>query len=243
MNEVNVDFVDITKKIYSLHPIQKAVSVEGAHKKIQLEKHGRETFVDCPGIFDYKSQGWIMTAWDEFTVYASEGATMAYAGSDGRPTDFPTPKPIHKTNPNPMSADITDGIPNDATECPVKRLQPLHFCSPWRVQPQNDISLLLMPPFYHSQYIMENFMIYPGIVDYTQKFHTINVIMSPKKEGTFVIKAGTPLLHMIPIQKGTYNLKYGPQTKEDIGVVASAKQFYRRYIMKRSKYTLEKFDD
>lgn len=244
MSEVNINFYDKSKMVYQVHPIERAVSVDGAHKQVQLEKHGRETFVDCPGIYDYKSQGWIMTAWDEFKIYCSNNATMAYASSDGSPRKSPCslPTPVHKTNPSAMSTAITDGIPN-TNECPVRQLQPLHFTSPWVVEPEDDtVSLMLMPPFYHSN-IVEDFIIYPGIVDYTKKFQTINVIMSPRKEGVYTIKAGTPLLHIIPITKGKYNLKYGPAKKPDVGVIASAKQFYRKYVMKRSKYTVEEFHE
>ena len=247
MDNVNLRFVDHSKSLYRVHPIQRAASVESAHKDFQVKQHGRETFVDCPGMFDYKNTGWILTAWDEFTVYASEHATMAYAGGDKRqPVDLPTPIKTecpHMTNPNNMSADISDGIPL-GTDKGVKRLQPLHFTSPWRVEPEDkdtSVSLLLMPPFYHSN-IVDNFLIYPGIVDYTAKFNTINVIMSPRKEGTFVIKAGTPLLHIIPMAKANYNLKYGPQKREDVGTIATVKQFYRKYVMKRSKYMVEQYD-
>ena len=248
MENINLRFVDSTKSFYRIHPIQRAASVDPAHKDFQVKQHGRETFVDCPGMFDYKNTGWILTAWDEFTVYASKNATMAYAGNDNKRPGGSLPTPIkdgcpHMTAPNLMSADITDGIPNGADNS-VNRLQPLHFTSPWAVEPENKdttLSLLLMPPIYHSN-IVDNFLIFPGIVDYTQKFGTINVIMSPRKEGTFVIKAGTPLLHIIPMKKANYNLKYGPQKRESLGALATAKQFYRKYVMKRSKYTVEQYD-
>jgi len=226
----DVKFSDMTGRVYNIHPIQRAASLDGAHKKEQLQKHGKETFVDCPGIFDYKNTGWIMPAWDEFKIYASENATMAYAGCEQRSSQLPMP--------SAMSSDITDGIPKSHSGCPVKRLQPLHFTSPWRIDTEKDISLLLLPPAYHSD-IVNEILIYPGVVDYNSKFGTINVILSPKREGTFVIKAGTPLLHIIPITKREYNATYGKtKNKEHLGVVANAKQFYRRYIMKRSKYNL-----
>lgn len=242
MNEVNVKFVDITKKVYRTHPILRAAAVEGAHKKTQIEKHGKETFVDCPGIFDYKNLGWILPAWDEFKVYCSDNATMAYAGSEKRPTATDIPCPVHQTSPSQMSAAITDGIPKGDVNA-VKRLQPLHFNSPWTVIPEDDnISFLLMPPAYHSN-MVDDFIVYPGVVDYTKKFGAINVIMSPRRTGTFTIKAGEPLLHIIPIQKGNYKATIAPQNFERQGVMASAKQFYRKYVMKRSKYTVEIKDD
>ena len=119
MENINLRFVDSTKSFYRIHPIQRAASVDPAHKDFQVKQHGRETFVDCPGMFDYKNTGWILTAWDEFTVYASKNATMAYAGNDNKRPGGSLPTPIkdgcpHMTAPNLMSADITDGIPNAA---------------------------------------------------------------------------------------------------------------------------------
>lgn len=196
----DVKFSDMTGSVYNIHPIQRAAFLDGAHKKEQLERHGKETFVDCPGMFDYKNTGWILPAWDEFKIYSSEHATMAYTGNESRKSNL--------TMPSAMSKDITDGIPKSHSGCPVKRLQPLHFSSPWRIDTEKEISLLLLPPVYHSD-IVNEMLIYPGIVDFNSRFGTINVIMSPKREGTFVIKAGTPLLHIIPIEKREYNAAYG----------------------------------
>ena len=235
---IDVKFADTTNRAYKFHPIQKAVNVEGSYKQKQIEKHGRETFVDCPGIFDYKSQGWIMTMWDEFKIYASDNATMAYAGSQSRPADTPLPTNGKRTgDPTSMSADITDGIPIE-TECPVKRLQPLHFQSPWKIETDKDISLLLLPPIYHSN-IVDDILIYPGVVDYSPTFGTINLICSPRRKGVFTIKAGTPILHIIPMVKREYNAVCGPTNSGLYGAIASAKNFYRKYVMKRSKYNLE----
>ena len=39
--------------------------------------------------------------------------------------------------------------------------------------------------------------------------------------------------------KKTYTASCGPKKTNDLGVVASAKQFYRKYVMKRGRYNLE----
>ena len=57
------------------------------------------------------------------------------------------------------------------------------------------------------------------------------------------IKAGTPLLHIIPMVKKNYRAEYGPAKGGELGVVASAKQFYRKYVMKRAKYQLDINDE
>lgn len=238
---MDIEFRDWTQEIYNVHPIRKASSVDGAHKQIQKEIHGREKFNDCPGILDYKNQGYIMTAWDDFKVYCSDNATMAYIGGDpGRPAKTGCPMP-YKDTAGPMNADITDGIPGHE----VKRLQPLHFDSPWTVKADN-ISLLILPPVYHSN-IVDDFIVYPGVVDYSYKFNTLNFIMSPRRTGTFIIKAGTPIAHIIPLQKQTIDAVYGPtNVNMSSGAqklrqgYATCKQYYRKYCMSKSKYNLQK---
>jgi len=126
---IDVKFLDTSNGMYRIHPVQRAAAVEAAHKKKQIDKHGKETFVDCPGIFDYKNTGWIIPAWDEFKIYCSDKATMAYAGGSSkmREANGNIPCPVHHdSNPNGMSPDITDGIPPGDKNA-VARLQPLHL--------------------------------------------------------------------------------------------------------------------
>jgi len=237
-------FADMSRTLYDLHPIQKASRVDGVHKKHQIKKYGKETFADCPGILDYKNTGWILPAWDEIKVYCSDNATMAYQGGDSKSrqaiwnaTNKVENFEIRKECGN-MVPSISDGVP-PGTQCPVKQLQPLHVLTPWRVETSEDVSLLLLPPMYHSE-IVNDFLIFPGIVDYTNRFDTLNLIMSPRRTGTYTIKAGTPLLHIIPIVKDNYNATYGPAKKNIMkGIIASCGHFYRKYVMKRSKYNLE----
>ena len=244
---MTIRFSDMSRRVYQVNPVIRANKFEAAHKKTQIEKYGRETFVECPGIFDYKNTGWLIPAWDEFKVYSSENATMAYAGSKKRPAEWKFPYPIDGYPPDDvkkhiamMDPAITDGIP---TQCPysdsVSSLKALHFGCPWSIDTDEEVSFLLMPPFYHSN-IVDDFNIFPGIVDYNSSFSTINFIAAPRRIGTFTIKAGTPLLHVIPIEKKKYVAQYGPSKKSVMmGLKASASQFYRKYVMKRSRYDLE----
>ena len=244
-------FSDQSRCAYDVNPIVRANRCETPHKKKQVEKYGQETFVDCPGIFDYKNTGWIMTAWDEFRIYASDKSVMAYAGCEKRDANWQLPKPVSGYPPitgepvlkGVMSQKITDGIPvGTNTGCPVKSLSAIHFGSPWAVETDEEISLLLLPPMYHSD-IVNDFMIFPGIVDYSADFSTINFIAAPRRAGTYTIKAGTPLLHMIPIEKKHYKAEFGPMIAPKIkSMKATARQFYRRYLQKRHKYDLEFVD-
>ena len=48
-------------------------------------------------------------------------------------------------------------------------------------------------------------------------------------------------MQLIPIHKSVYNTTYGPARKfgKMTEVVASCKNFYRKYVMRKSKYNLE----
>ena len=244
---MGIRFSDVSGATYTVNPIVPARSVEPIYKSKQVEKYGSDLFAGCPGIFDYKNVGWIMPAWDDIRVYSSDNATMAYAGSQKRPPQWKIPQKVDNYKPTfnagPMDKRMVDGVPA-GNACPVKSLQPLHFSSPWVCEMFGDeyCSLLLMPPFYHSD-IVDKVQVFPGIVDYTKVFDTMSIVLAPRTTGTFTIKAGTPLVHIIPLEKKTYKATYGPAKMNRMkGFKASCEQFYRKYIMKRSRFEV-KLDD
>lgn len=239
MKDNEIIFNDITRSIYTLHPIKPARSVDFVGKSLQLNSYGRETFIDCPGMFDYRNTGWIVPAWDEITIYSSENNSMLYYGShqgDSSKQRGPCPY-IAAGN---MDKKIAHGY--EGRESP---LQPLHITSPWSVQSKN-VSLLVLPPVYHSN-ITQFITVFPGIVDYTSKFTTLNCIFAPHQYGTFTIKAGTPLLHLIPFVKSDYDASYRPITEFELdrsrSFFSRTKQFYRKHCMKRSKYSIKMMEN
>jgi len=235
MIENNVEFYDMDGTYYKLHPIQKARTFNACpHKAVQKEKFGKEKFNDCPGIVDYKNLGWILTAWDEIQVFNDGPNTMAYVMSRDK-SGNESHKPLGNQVCGPMSEEIATGIPDQ--NCAAN---PLHLTTPWMVKAKN-ISLLIMPPHYHSN-IVEKLYIYPGVVDYSERFTTLNIIFKPKEKGSFTIKAGEPLVHIIPFKKETYNGFYGPMVEKREARsrgFASVAQWYRKYCMRKSNYTLE----
>lgn len=243
---VDIIFHDWTRSIYNVHPIQKASTTVPAYREKQIEKYGTEKFAQCPGILDYKNQGWIMTAWDEFKIYSSEAGTMAYIGEvSAKRCPVGKVKPLYKQTVGCMDQSLTDGV----ADREVSKFQPLHFDTPWLAKAK-DLSLLVLPPVYHSD-ITNDFMVYPGIVDFSDKFNTLNIIMAPKKEGTFIIKPGTPIAHLIPINKRNYEAEYGPIDSEisqpNSNMLrqgyATCKQFYRKYCMKKTRFSLKKIGE
>jgi hypothetical protein len=101
-----------------------------------------------------------------------------------------------------------------------------------------------MPAFFHSTFL-DDLYVYPGVVDYN-KFTTLNFICSPKHECEVQIKAGDPILHVIPfITNKDIVASYGPASKEQKDYPKTIKwfhelNFYRKYYMIRKKYKIIK---
>ena len=228
-----IKFRDDTRLTYTIHPIQRAAELPLNCKKAQEQNSRTEKFQQCPGMIEYKNMGYIVPAWDDIYIKASSNGIISLLGSMSKKR-----KSMFK-QPSKMSPEMVKGIFK-----PLDNVieQPLHFGAPWSIHVTDPkICALLLPPFYHATWIDDLYM-YPGIVNYG-KFTTINFICAAKREGEFLIKAGEPLIHVIPTVKSTEVLaEYGPSSNTELdksnSIFSSVNQFYRKYISKPSKYKL-----
>jgi hypothetical protein len=236
-NDVDFTFAEICEgAVYPHYPPILAKDLKPL-KKFQEEKYQEYKFPGCPGMHDYSRMGYILPAWTNFHIKANKAGTVGFVGSDpGDRSKRSTPaKP-----PQPMAKEITDGLYEikDGVKHEI-----LNFPGAWKIfGRRKDVSLLLMPAFYHSTFL-DDLYVYPGVVDYNG-FSTINFICSPKRACTVEIKAGDPVLHLIPI----LNTKdivadYGnaTQLENDYGKLLKwyhEKNFYRKFYMIRKKYKL-----
>lgn len=234
-HEHDIEFVDYTRHAYVYHPIEMAKNVPSHFAQHQIEKYGSLKFVHCPGMTDYKNYGYIITAWDDIHIMANKSGSISHVGS----TSSMRPSPFFQ--PKPMSTDVGDGIfKPDGVPYEV-----IHIGSPWKIMVNNkDVSVFAMPAFFHSNFL-DDLYVYPGIVDYGN-FCDINFIFSPKRECNITIKAGTPLLHVIPFNPQQINAGYGPPTQFQVdkseSYISTAKQFYRKLVQHNKPTTLESLD-
>lgn len=223
--------VDWTNVNYNVHPILPAKNVEYVGKKMQ--ENNEEKLGVCPGMIDFKNYGWILPAWDEIKIHVSKNAVMTYYNDGDIQNKQQRGCPWKAAGK--MSSDIPAGFEGSDI-----KYRPQHVTSPWNFV--GDISLMALPPVYHSD-ITQYLTIFPGIVDYSENFGQINFIFHPKEEGIFTIKAGTPLLHLVPILKEDYvcNVTGGNQREKDrrAGMFARCSQFYRKYVMKKSSFKVQ----
>jgi len=229
-----IEFVDSSKLVFSSLPISLAKDIDvNCRKKIE-ESGGKFTFPICPGMFDYSKLGYIMPAWTDIHFKANKAGVVAFSGGGKKKTNFIQPV---RMNPELVTGlfDLQDGIP----------LSPYNLGSPWKIfSYDKDISALLLPAWYHSSVeFLENFYVYPGIVDYST-FNVCNVILAPRRKMEYTIKSGEPLLHIIPIYNKNISCGYGPPTIEQESLinydpVFHRNQYYRKNHSRKKTFNLE----
>lgn len=229
-----LEFVDSSRLVFASLPIQLAKDVPVNSKKMHDESGEKFKFPICPGTFDYSRLGYIVPSWSDFHIKVNRAGCSTVVGGNGKPASFKMPMP--------MDASIVKGLfkLHDGID-----LRPFNLNSPWKIfSNDKDISALLLPAWYHSDpEFLDNFYLYPGIVDYNT-FHTMNVIFAPKRKCEYTIKAGDPLLHIIPFYNKPIVCGYGPPTIEQESLIkydptVHESNFYRKNHMTKKSFKIE----
>ena len=229
----DLEFVDINRTAYQTFPVVKAADVKPLTFEHQKKKFGKHMFPHCPGMIQYAEMGYIIPAWIDIHIKANKAGVAHYIGSDDRGTRGYLPG-------RPMEPDIIAGLvePQDGVPLTV-----LNFGSPWGIFAKKNVTGLLLPAFYHSNFL-DDLLVLPGSVDY-KSFHTANFICVPKRECEVHIKAGDPLLHVIPFMNTDFDAGFGPGTQEQLDyykndMPGDDKQYYRKYHMLKKVFRLSK---
>ena len=231
----DLEFLDTTRVVYPHYPPILAKDLKPL-KEHQEKKFQEYNFPKCPGMHDYSRVGYIIPAWSNFHIKANKGGCVALVGNPGEDSNK---RQTPLGQPKNMDVTITDGLfeLQDGIQPSI-----WNFPGAWKVHGHGNISALVMPAFYHSNFL-DDLYVYPGIVDY-KAFTTINFICSPKRECEVEIKAGEPILHVIPfITNKDIVATYGSATQEQEDYSKVIKwfhemNFYRKYYMIRKKYRL-----
>lgn len=232
-NKRDLEFVDIKRTAYQTFPVMRASDVKPRtfdHQKTKFQKH---MLPHCPGMIQYAELGYIIPAWIDIHIKANKAGVAHYIGSDERGNRGYEPGRC-------MDPNIIDGLIEPEDKVP---LTVLNFGSPWSIFAKGDVTALLMPAYYHSNFL-DDLHVLPGSVDY-QKFHTSNFICVPKRECEVHIRAGDPLLHVIPFWNKEFNAGFGPGTEQQVDkynneIPGEDKQYYRKYQMLKKVFRLSK---
>jgi len=236
----DLEFVDDSGNlIYPHYPPVLAKDIKPLKEYQEKKFNGEWTFPQCPGMFDYSRMGYIIPAWSNFHIKANKAGHVAFVGTRGDQHDR---RPTPMKQPMPMDTKIVDGMYQleDGISPYI-----WNFPGAWKVHGRGNVSALLLPPVYHNQSFLNDLHMYPGAVDY-KGFTTLNFIVTPKRACEIEIKAGDPVLHVIPfVTNKTITASYGPATTDQKDYDKILKwfhesNFYRRYYMIRKKYKIFK---
>lgn len=229
----DLEFVDTKKTAYQTFPVMRAIDVKPRTLDIQKSKYQKHLLPHCPGMIQYAQLGYIIPAWVDIHIMANKAGVSHYIGSDNRGTRG-------YLSGREMDSNIIDGLVAPEDGVPVK---PIIFGSPWAIFAKGNITALLLPAYYHSEFL-DDLEVLPGSVDY-KNFHTANFICVPKRKCEVHIKAGDPLLHVIPFWNKEFNAGFGPgtdaQTDKCINEIpGDDNQYYRKHQMLKKVFNISK---
>ena len=148
---------------------------------------------NCPGITKLVSMGYVVCAPADFTIRTDANNNTTFEWSEAR--RFNTEDGDNKRYigyHNQHQTEITLDDPKKSLKVAVK------VDTPWRVKASDDILLLQVPIAYNNE---ARFTAAHGILD-PRYGHVVNAqLYWHVLEGETLIKAGTPLMHYIPVQR------------------------------------------
>jgi hypothetical protein len=137
----------------------------------------------CPGIMDILKHGWIIPAWCDIAIKVNGRIGLQWKFSDSR---FFASCHTHDQ--------FLDHVPEYIRK---KYFWVLKLHNPWSVVTSPGYSTIHIDPFYHFN---EFFDTASGIQE-TDYYHDTNIFLYIKKEGSFIIERGTPLVILYPYKR------------------------------------------
>jgi len=212
-NEIIVSFNEGTygknyKSICDIYPIVPAKKIEKSWWKLmkthfetiigsrtELKAKGA-TLKYCPGIQDFTNYGYIVPAWQDFQFWVD---------NDGGVEWVVPPKMRQIYNVFAHGTEQVDTCPvlGDTAQCILKLI------SPWFMSTPKGTSLVFCKPFYHYG---NDFDVCPGVLDsdidrVANKLVNIFIRFNVKNK-VIHIKAGQPLMQIIPFKRTNWKLKH-----------------------------------
>lgn len=152
---------------------------------LRLNEHA--TIKACPGVFDYMSLGYVIPLWADMLLEAQEEGysyEMTYEG-----TKLTTFEPH-----------AWDKFPRQ----PKTHSYVLKIMTPWRIVAPKGWSVMALPPWYHQD---DRWSLMPGCVD-VDRFSIMTFVAAWHAPigRTELLKAGTPLIHLVPYRRDSLPL-------------------------------------
>ena len=222
-------------QVCELTSIKPASQVRPAWITAQRDyENSRDKFINCPGMSDWLNAGYIIPAWTDISIKANGAGVFisisnAYTEGKRKATEPMNPALIRG------AIELEGNIKPNANK----------IAMPWSIFTKPGYSAHLLPALYHSP-ILRDIWIWPGTVDYDH-FHTSAVIFSARRECELNIRAGTPLLQVIPFRRENITAAAGRATQhqEDLtnfSFPTRCRAAYRKFFHQRKSYKLENIE-
>lgn len=151
----------------------------------------------CPGIFDLYNHGFFLPAWCDIRIETNgDPSGFKWVLPNADLLDLMEDKPIINTH-------SFDGVGKHIPVPPNTLRTIIKINSPWHVMAPKGVKFLINPIPYSDDFTFTNAtgILDPSIsseINFQLYWHNLN--------GVHTIKAGTPLIHMIPITEKKYEL-------------------------------------
>lgn len=208
---IQVDAFIYNPGILKLFPIKKAKEFTPEWwKKIPpgvIRKEGQEgvlversTIKRCPGFHELYTKGFMIPLWTDIAVETyTNGACKAMNASEQSGNYVGKPE-FH--NPEQYGNAFSDFIQ-------------LKLSSPWFIKEKTGVKFLVNQPTWNLTNMGRNVQVFPGVLDFKYQ-HSSNInIMFPKIDNRFMLEAGTPMAHLVPISDKDINLNIHELTEEE----------------------------
>jgi len=209
-----VRFYTLESGVYDLFPIVRATAVR---RPFEFEDQTDLTALSskhCPGIRKLITTGWVVTAPADFLIK-----------TNGDGMFFEWAEPIKFSKGTPGSANyIASHTPSqvepllDDASTTLKSV--IKVETPWRLDASDDLIFLQIPISYNKE---PRFTAAHGFLD-PKYMHAINVqLFWHVLEGETLVRAGTPLCQIIPIEKSTLAM-----SKLNVEIVKATEKDFER---------------
>lgn len=149
---------------------------------------GRGSLRRCQGTYDYVKLGAYVPLWTNVHIRPNINGSAYEVMLD--PMDsFPF-------GVDGFSAETSTGCPIENVKS-IESGQYIKLVTPWRFITAKGISLMSLPVSHEPD---PNYSVVPGIV-HSDYYHQINVVLNVHTKEPFTIEAGTPIMHLVPIER------------------------------------------
>ena len=163
----------------------------------------------CPGIFDLYKTGFLITAWCDIKIE-----------TNGDPNYYKWTLPnislielMDKAENSPIVQDHSfDGVARHVPVPPNTLRSIIKINTPWHIMVPKGIKLMMLPVPYSNDFTFTQSI---GILDPSISSGINCQLYWHQLNGSYTIKAGTPLAYLVPITENKYSFECRDKNKKD----------------------------